>query len=106
VCCGDVIYLWTGEQWYYLAIVFDFYGREVIALALSDSPDSGLIKPALSNVFEGCGRPQGVIFHFDQGCHYTSLSFRQLIWKYQMTQSMRLRGNCWDNATMERCFGA
>ncbi len=44
------------------------------------------------------------IFHSDQGCHYTSRQFRQLLWRYQIKQSMSRRGNCWDNAPMERFF--
>ncbi len=42
------------------------------------------------------------MFHSDQGCHYTSKMFRQLWWKNQIKQSMSRRGNCWDNAPMER----
>lgn len=34
----------------------------------------------------------------DQGSHYTSLKFRQLIWRYQIKQSMIRRGNSWDNS--------
>lgn len=104
VWCGDVTYLWTGDKWHYLATVLDLYGRKIIGFALSDSPDSELTKRALSNAFEARGRPTGVMFHSDQGCHYTSLSFRQKIWKYQIKQSMSRRGNCWDNAPMERFF--
>jgi putative transposase len=44
------------------------------------------------------------MFHSDQGCHYTSLKFRQKLWKYRIKQSMSRRGNCWDNAPMERFF--
>ncbi|WP_184236164.1 integrase core domain-containing protein, partial [Aeromonas veronii] len=29
---------------------------------------------------------------------------RQRLWRYRMTQSMSRRGNCWDNAPMERLF--
>jgi len=104
VWCGDVTYLWTGNQWSYLATVLDLYGRKIIGYAISDSPDSELTKRALSNAFENRGRPRDVMFHSDQGCHYTSLAFRQLIWKYQIKQSMSRRGNCWDNAPMERFF--
>jgi len=104
VWCGDVTYLWTGDKWHYLATVLDLYGRKLVGFALSDSPDSELTKRALSNAFEARGRPADVMFHSDQGCHYTSLSFRQLIWKYQIKQSMSRRGNCWDNAPMERFF--
>ena len=42
------------------------------------------------------GVPSGVMFHSDQGCQYTSLAFRQLLWSYQMKQSLSRRGNCWD----------
>ncbi|WP_429034037.1 integrase core domain-containing protein, partial [Aeromonas veronii] len=31
-------------------------------------------------------------------------AFRQRLWRYRITQSMSRRGNCWDNAPMERLF--
>lgn len=104
VWCGDVTYLWVGDRWRYLATVLDLYGRKIVGFALSDSPGSELTTLALSNAFVARGKPKEVMFHSDQGCHYTSLSFRQLIWKYQIKQSMSRRGNCWDNAPMERFF--
>lgn len=54
--------------------------------------------------YESRGEPKGVLFHSDQGCQYTSLTFRQQLWRYQMTQSLSRRGNCWDNSPMERFF--
>ncbi|AKK51563.1 hypothetical protein PPECC33_p3142 (plasmid) [Escherichia coli PCN033] len=39
------------------------------------------------------------MFHSD-----TSRQFRQLLWRYQIRQSMSRRGNCWDNSPMERFF--
>ena len=45
------------------------------------------------------GKPGGVMFHSD-----TSRQFRQLLWRYQIRQSMSRRGNCWDNSPMERFF--
>jgi putative transposase len=44
------------------------------------------------------------MFHSDQGCHYTSRQYRQALEKYTIKQSMSRRGNCWDNAPMERFF--
>lgn len=102
--CGDITYVWTGCSWSYLALVIDLYGRDVIGWALSDSPDTELTKKALTMAYENRGKPSGVTFHSDQGVQYTSLAFRQLIWRYQMNQSMSRRGNCWDNAVMERTF--
>ena len=102
--CGDVTYVWSGKQWLYLALVIDLYARRIIGWACSTSPDTALTIKALSIAYEARGCPKGVTFHSDQGCHYTSKAFRQQLWSYQIKQSMSRRGNCWDNAPMERCF--
>lgn len=36
------------------------------------------------------------IIHSDQGCHYTSISFRELLKNKNLRQSMSRRRNCWD----------
>ena len=104
VWCGDVTYIWAGTQWLYLAVVMDLFTRKIVGWACSDSPDTNLTCSALRIAFESRGRPEDVIFHSDQGCHYTSLQFREALKKYNITQSMSRRGNCWDNAPMERFF--
>nr|WP_092794351.1 IS3 family transposase [Rheinheimera pacifica] len=104
VWCGDVTYIWTGSRWAYLAVVMDLFARKPVGWAMSFSPDSELTCKALSHAFESRGRPEGVMFHSDQGSHYTSRKFRQLLWRCQITQSMSRRGNCWDNSPMERFF--
>ena len=104
VWCGDVTYVWSGSRWVYLAVVIDLYARRVVGWATSTRPDSELTKKALRMAYESRGNPKGVMFHSDQGCHYTSKTFRQLIWRYGMKQSLSRRGNCWDNAPMERFF--
>jgi putative transposase len=106
VWCGDVTYIWAGTCWVYLAVVLDLYARRVVGWALSRHPDSALTRQALAMAYESRGCPKGVTFHSDQGCQYTSEVFRQLLWQYRMTQSMSRRGNCWDNAPMERFFGS
>ena len=106
VWCGDVTYIRAGSAWAYLAVVLDLYARRVVGWALSHSPDSVLTGQALAMAYESRGHPKGVMFHSDQGCHYTSLAFRQYLWQYQIKQSMSRRGNCWDNAPMERFFGS
>jgi len=104
VWCGDVTYIWAGTQWLYLAVVMDLYARRIIGWACSDSPDSELTCAALQMAYESRGKPEGVMFHSDQGCHYTSKKYRQRLWRYKIIQSMSRRGNCWDNAPMERFF--
>jgi len=101
---GDVTYVWSGKQWLYLALVIDLYARRIIGWACSTSPDTALTIKALGIAYKARGCPKGVTFHSDQGCHYTSKAFQQQLWGYQIKQSMSRRGNCWDNAPMERCF--
>ena len=104
VWCGDVTYVWSGKSWLYLAVVIDLYKRKVIGWSCSSSPNSQLTISALRMAYESRKCPENVMFHSDQGCHYTSKVFRQQLWKYQIKQSMSRRGNCWDNAPMERFF--
>lgn len=104
VWCGDVTYVWSGKRWLYLAVVIDLYKRRVIGWSCSTSPDTQLTISALRMAYESRRQPSDVMFHSDQGCHYTSKAFRQQLWRYQIKQSMSRRGNCWDNAPMERFF--
>lgn len=104
VWCGDVTYVWTGKRWAYLSVVLDLFARKPVGWAIFFSPDSALTNKALTMAFEARGKPKDLIFHSNQGSHYTSRRFRQLLWRYQMKQSMSRRGNCWDNSPMERFF--
>lgn len=45
------------------------------------------------------------LIHSDQGCHYTSTSFIQLVKDYDLRQSMSRKADCWDNAPQESFFG-
>ena len=45
------------------------------------------------------------MIHSDQGTHYTSLKFIQLVKSRELRRSMSRRGNCWDNAPQESFFG-
>jgi putative transposase len=104
VWCGDITYIWSGQRWSYLAVVLDLYARRVVGWAMSSSPDADLVVKALDHAWEQRGQPEKVMFHSDQGSQYASRKFRQRLWRYRMTQSMSRRGNCWDNAPMERLF--
>ena len=46
-----------------------------------------------------------MLFHSDQGTHYSSQTFAESVASCDgMTQSMSRRGNCWANAPTERFF--
>ncbi len=50
------------------------------------------------------GHVDGVIFHSDRGCQYTSSEFAQLCEAHHVVQSMGATGICWDNAAAESFF--
>ncbi|KKF38148.1 transposase [Erwinia tracheiphila] len=104
VWCGDVTYIWTGTRWAYLSVVPDLFARNPVGWAMSSFPDSSLTGKALSMAWERRNKPANVMFHSDQGSHYTSTHLRQLLWRYQIKQSLSRRGSCWDNSPMERFF--
>lgn len=104
VWCGDITYVWSQGRWVYLAVVLDLYVRRVVGWSLSDKPDAELVVAALDMAYQLRGEPKDVLFHSDQGSQYASKLFRQRLWRYRMKQSMSRRGNCWDNAPMERVF--
>ena len=104
VWCGDITYVWAQGRWVYLAVVLDLYTRRVVGWSLSERPDAALVMAALDMAYRLRGKPEDVMFHSDQGSQYASKLFRQRLWRYRMKQSMSRRGNCWDNAPMERTF--
>ncbi len=104
VWCGDITYIWAGSAWHYAAVVIDLHTRRVIGWSMSHRPDAELAARALDMAYELRGKPEGVMFHSDQGSQYAARKFRQRLWRYKMTQSMSRRGNCWDNSPMERVF--
>ena len=81
VWCGDITYVWTGEQRSYLAVVINLCARRVVGWAFPE-----------------------LIFHSDQGSQYASRKFRQILWRHRVQRSMSRRGNCWENAPTERLF--
>ena len=105
VWTGNVTYIRIKGGWCYLAVVLDLYARRVVGFAVSNSPDSTLTASALQMAYHTRLKPSGVLFHSDQGTHYTSKEFADAVASCKdMKQSMSRKGNCWDNAPTERFF--
>ena len=102
VWVGDITYVPTGEGWLYLATVIDLFSRRVIGWSLADHMRAELVCDALrmATATRG-GHAEGVIFHSDRGCQYTSGEYRQLCQQASVRQSMGATGVCWDNAAAE-----
>ena len=103
---GDITYLWTAAGWMYLAVVLDLFSRKVVGWRLSDAPDTRLVLAALDQAatLRRVTPGTGLLFHSDQGCQYTSHAYQDRLAALGIRASMSRRGNCWDNAVMERFF--
>lgn len=106
VWVGDITYLRTTAGWMYLAVVLDLYARKVVGWALSRTADTALTLAALNQalILRRIDPQPNLLFHSDQGCQYTSAAYQQRLKAMGITPSMSRRGNCWDNAVMERFF--
>lgn len=104
VWAGDITYVRTFQGWSYLAIVMDLYSRRIVGWAFALLPDTALVIRALQQARDHRRPPPGVMFHSDQGCQYTSAHFVNELKANGIVQSMSRKGNCWDNAPVERFF--
>jgi len=101
---GDITYIPTGEGWLYLAIVKDLCSRKVVGYAFGDRIDTQLTLAALEMAVRRQKPKPGLIFHSDRGVQYASLTYRQVLQRYGMVQSMSRRGDPYDNAVAENFF--
>jgi transposase InsO family protein len=102
---GDITYIRTYQGWSYLACVMDLKTKEIVGYAMSTKPNAHLAKQALLNAIERQQpNTKQLLFHSDQGTQYSAKLFRDCLELHVITQSMSRRGNCWDNAVMERFF--
>lgn len=102
---GDITYLRTHEGWTYLAAVMDLANREIVGWSCGQKADANLAIEALDNAInKHSPLTSSLLFHSDQGCQYTAKSFANHLTGKEITQSMSRRGNCFDNAVMERFF--
>ena len=77
----------------------------MVGWALSKHPNAKLAQDALDNAINRYKpNTQCLMFHSDQGTQYSSQTFIDYCSKNNITQSMSRKGNCWDNAVMERFF--
>jgi len=102
----DITYLWTHEGWIYLAVVIDLYSRRVVGWSMDRRMTKSLVIRALLMAINLRKPPPGLIHHSDRGSQYASRAYQKLLRQHGMTCSMSRKGNCWDNAPVERFFSS
>lgn len=104
----DITYLFYNHECKaYLSVIKDACTKQVLAYVLSESLEVNFVLDTINMLIKNHKKAlqTDAILYSDQGCHYTSISFRQLLKDKELRQSMSRRGNCWDNAPQESFFG-
>ena len=103
----DITYIPYNGIFCYLSTILDAYTKQILSYVLSDSLEVDFVLETVNQLIEKhkITLTTKTIIHSDQGCHYTSCSFIQLLQDKKLRQSMSRKGNCWDNAPQESFFG-
>ena len=102
VLLTDITYIPYNGTFAYLSTILDAYTKQILSYVLSESLEVDFVLETVNKLIKNHGieLTKETLIHSDQGCHYTSTSFIQLV-----RQSMSRKGNCWDNAPQESFFG-
>ena len=100
----DITYIRTRSGWLYLAAVLDLHSRKIVGWAMSPAMPAQLVCAALQMAIVQRNPALGLIVHSDRGGQYASIEHQALLSKHGFVGSMSRKGNCWDNAVMERFF--
>lgn len=107
VWCGDITYIPTVKGFVYLAVVMDLCSRRIIGWQMSNHINNKLVCMALWRALKSrrlSKQGYATLFHSDRGSQYASASYRAMLKRLNMMQSMSRKGNCWDNAVAESFF--
>ena len=107
VLLTDITYIAYNSTRCYLSVILDAFTKEALSYVLSASLEVDFVLETVNILVEkhGISLSSETLVHSDQGCHYTSYSFIQILKDKQLRQSMSRKGNCWDNAPQESFFG-
>lgn len=107
VLLTDITYVPYHGTFCYLSTILDAFTKQVLAYRVSESLEIDFVLETVHSLIRehGISLSAETLIHSDQGCHYTSCQFIQIVRDAQLRQSMSRRGNCWDNAPQESFFG-
>jgi transposase InsO family protein len=84
--------------------VLDLYSRKIVGWAMAPNIAAQLVCAALQIAITQRNPAAGMVVYSDRGSQYASEKYQLLLDKYGLRCSMSRKGNCWDNAVMERFF--
>lgn len=107
VLLTDITYLPYDGGRCYLSTILDAYTKEILSYVLSETLEIDFVLETVNQLIDRheISVTAETLVHSDQGCHYTSCSFINILKDKELRQSMSRKGNCWDNAPQESFFG-
>lgn len=107
VLLTDITYLPYNGTFAYLSVILDAFTKQVLAYVTSPSLEVDFVMETVDILISrhGAELKTKTLLHSDQGCHYTSYSYIDILKDNSLRQSMSRKGNCWDNAPQESFFG-
>ena len=103
---ADITYIGTQEGWLYLAVVIDLYSKRVVGWCIDKRMKTALVTRALMMAINQRQPGARLIHHSDRGSQYASHQYQGLLAQRGIIASMSRKGNCWDNAPIERFFSS
>ncbi|WP_338404544.1 IS3 family transposase [Aggregatibacter actinomycetemcomitans] len=104
----DVTELRVGREKLYLSPMMDLANQEIIAFTTGRRPTFCLVSSMLKKTLIQLNETDLPIIHTDQGCLYGLARWRKMLIRDDGSPyaipSMSRRGNCYDNAVIERFF--
>ena len=97
----DITYIRLAKGFCYLVAIIDWFSRYVVAWQLSDTLRMDF---CLENLHRALLLATPVIHNSDQGSHFTSPNYTDILTKSGVHVSMDGRGRCMDNIFTERLW--
>ena len=92
VLLTDITYIPYNSKFCYLSTILDAYTKQILSYVLSDSLELDFVLETVDKLVKnhGAGLSTETLIHSDQGCHYTSTSFIQIVKDNNLRQSMSM----------------
>lgn len=108
VLLTDITYILYGNgKRCYMSTILDAFTKQLLAYVVSDSLEVEFVLETIRIMVRdhGISLHAETLINSDQGCHYTSYKFIQIVKDTNLRQSMSRKANCWDNAPQESFYG-
>lgn len=96
-------YGYSGQK-LYLCAILDLYDNSVVSYHINHRNDNELVFTTFQKAIKSNPKARPM-FHSDRGFQYTSKSFKNLLDKHHINQSMSRVGKCIDNGPIENLWG-